>query len=97
MQEDGPSPKRVGASIDADGVCLCVSVCYIPCSSSMLSKLTADVCVSVCVIRVKEIKSLAEHAHELTLKPLSKINPDTLLSKPLPKLKHATALSKPQR
>ncbi len=61
MQEDGPSPKRVGASIDADGVCACVSVFYIPSSSSMLSKLTADVRVSVCVIRVKEIKSLAEH------------------------------------
>jgi hypothetical protein len=97
MQEDGPSPKRVGASIDADGVCACVSVFYIPSSSSMLSKLTADVRVSVCVIRVKEIKSLAEHLHKLKLKPLSKINRDTLLSKPLPKLKHATALSKPQR
>lgn len=93
MQEDGPSTKRVGASIDADGVCACVSVCYIPSSSSMLSKLTADVCVSVCVIRVKEIKSLAEHL----LIYLLKINRDKLLAKPLPKLKHATALSKPQR
>jgi hypothetical protein len=76
---------------------MCVCVLY---PQLVVDALEADgrrVCVCVCVIRVKEIKSLAEHLHKLKHKPLPELNRDTLLAKPLPKLKHATALSKPQR